>query len=108
MAVAPELAAVMLDTITWEPMIGSNQYAEPAGYGTPVKIRCRIDGATDEVRDVNGLVKISRNRIYLDDVYPIDPKDRITLPDGSRPVILSVNNLSGPTPGYMNYTEIIS
>lgn len=108
MAVAADLRAVMQDTITWERFLGVDRYSEPLGYGAAVKIPCRVEDSNQEIRTTDGLVKVARARLYLSDTYAIDPKDRITLPDGSQPVILQVFQYTVAIPNVMNWTEVVS
>lgn len=83
-------------TVTIEPFIGVNAYAEPQ-YGVPVQYSAFVQRKTKLVRDRTGREVVSTAQVYLDGTVNIGVQDRITLPDGSQPIVLSVEVLPDET-----------
>jgi len=83
-------------TVTIEPFIGVNAYAEPQ-YGLPATYPAFVQRKTKLVRDRTGREVVSTAQMYLDGTVSVGVQDRITLPDGSQPVILSVEVLPDET-----------
>jgi len=83
-------------TITLEPFTGVNTYGEPQ-YGTAVQYSAFVQRKTKLVRDRIGQEAVSTSQVYLNGTVNVDIQDRITLPDGSRPVILSIEALPDET-----------
>ncbi len=81
---------LMTQTVTVQPQSGNNAAGEPT-FGDAITIRCRIQGTIKEIRAADGLTRMSSALVILDGVYGIEPQDKLTLPDGTTPVILSVN-----------------
>jgi len=79
-------------TVTIEPYYGQNQYAEPI-YGLPIEYPAFVQRKTKLVRSAAGKEVVSTAQVYLNGTVNIDIQDRITLPDGSQPAILSVEVL---------------
>lgn len=82
---------MMIDTITLEPQTAIDGYSKPT-YGQAVEKRARVEYRTRLVRTVEGVEAVSTATTILFDVLAVDPTSRITLPDGSQPKILAVNN----------------
>lgn len=84
----------LMDSVCFlERKTGVNVNAE-ASYGPRQNIRCRVQGVSVEVRDAQSQTRIASTKVILDGVYGVTPQDKITLPDGSAPVILAVNQFS--------------
>lgn len=83
-------------TVTIESFIGVNAYAEPQ-YDLPVQYPAFVQHKTKLVRDRFGQEVVSTAQVYLDSAVEIGGQDRITLPDGSQPVILSIEALPDET-----------
>lgn len=67
-------------------------------YGAPtfaaaVNYRARVDFRTRLVRGPNAEMVVARGRAWLATVDAITAEDRVTLPDGSVPIILQVNQV---------------
>lgn len=90
MAVDAELKALMLQSITVKPRTAQNSYAE-ATYGTAVTRTCRIEQTKRLVRDAAGQEVVSSTQVYLDDVYSTAVTSEVTLPDGTKPDIITVD-----------------
>jgi hypothetical protein len=84
-------ARYLVHEIAIETFIGFDDYGAPS-YTAPAQYRARIVARPKMIRDATGQEVVSNSQAF---VYPIpDPKpsvkDRITLPDGSQPLILVV------------------
>jgi len=82
--------------VTIEPFTGVNAYGEPQ-YGAAVQYSAFVQRKTKLVRDRMGQEVVSTAQVYLDGSVDVGIQDRITLPDGSQPVILSIEALSDET-----------
>lgn len=88
----------MSSTITREPFVSHDKYGEET-YGAAVPIQCRVQEKIERVAIASGEEVLSRGRVYLGSITGVETKDRITLPDGTTPEILSVqkvNDEDGP------------
>ncbi len=85
-------------TVTVESYLGNNAYGEPQ-YGTPVQCPAFVQRKIKLVRDRTGREVVSTAQVYLDGSVNVGVQDRITLPDGNQPVILSVEALPDETGG---------
>jgi len=83
-------------TVKIESFTSINIYGEPQ-YGTAVQCSAFIEYKTKLVRDATGQEVVSTVQIYLDGSIDVNIQDRITLPDGSQPVILSIEALPDET-----------
>jgi hypothetical protein len=89
MAIDPDLLELMTEEVTIEP------YAARTGrgivsYGAGTAYQCRIVGKRRMVRDAEGAEIVSTRTIYLGSAPGVTVQDRLTLPNGDQPVILSV------------------
>lgn len=117
-----EFVELMQDLVTIEPRTGTNRYGN-ATYGPAITYVARVQGEAQEVRDMMGAIQISSAQIWAVPVvasnsgapgafqragqwyvvapfsYTPKPPDRLTLPDGTKPLILRTNmenDESGP------------
>lgn len=81
--------ASMPHVVVWEQRTGVDQYNRPT-YAAGVSITCYLDRRPRLVRSVDGQEVTSNTTVYLDGVYGLDHHDRLTLPSGRQPPILSV------------------
>ena len=79
-------------TITVEPWLSKDKYGQPS-FGPGVARTCRIEGKNKLVRALDGQERVSATTIYVYGAAGIGYKDRVTLPDGSRPIILAVEQM---------------
>jgi hypothetical protein len=77
-------------TATVEPWTGDNGYGERE-YGTARQVQGRYETGPRLVRSEGGREIVSSARLYFLD-ETIGVRDRVTLPDGSQPLILAVNS----------------
>jgi hypothetical protein len=81
------------ELITWAPQTGVDGYGQRL-YGSVVSLPSRIDHSTRLVRDAQGEERVSSTQVYLATHEPIGVLDRITLPDGTTPLLLRVDRLA--------------
>lgn len=89
MALEPAFLALMNQQVTVEPFASSNMYGEPA-FGDAVTMQARIEGRPQMVRTATGEERVASAVVYVDSTPVVSPRDRVTLPDGSTPLVLSV------------------
>ncbi len=67
-------------------------YGKPV-YLAPVSYPARVEGNVQMTRNASGAETVSNTTIYLAGDTAITPEDRLTLPSGLRPSILSIATL---------------
>ena len=90
---------LMPSTITVEPFTSRDSYGA-AVYGTAVSYRAHVFYKNHFVRGTDGELIAARGIIWIATANVISVNDRITLPDGTKPDLLSVGaaqNESGET-----------
>lgn len=88
----------MPSTITREPFVSHDKYGEKT-YGAGESIQCRIQEREERVAIASGEEVLARGRVYLGEITGIATVDKVTLPDGTTPEILTVrkvNDEDGP------------
>lgn len=74
---------------------GYDEWGKPT-YGAPVNMKCYIEEKVQMVRDQAGSERASNTTLYVAG-GPIDPHDRITMPDSfyglKEPPIIGVSNV---------------
>ena len=79
--------------IAVEPWTGQNVYGD-ATYGTSVSMPARISKKPKLVRADDGRETVAGSIAWVDPAFvTIGPKDRVTLPDGSTPPVLSIDRI---------------
>ena len=86
------LAARLRQPVIVERWLGQDAYAKPI-YSAPVTLMGQVSGVAQMVRTVTGSEVASNTTIILPGDAAIGVKDRLTLPDGTRPAILSVTTV---------------
>ena len=89
MAFEDEFLDVMVDTVLWEKMTGTDEYGNRL-YADPVTIQCRVAPKSVQVLDAHGNEIISKAAVYTAGDFNIGANDRITLPDGEADPVLRV------------------
>jgi len=89
MAFEDEFLDVMVDTVLWEKMTGTDQYGNRT-YAAPVRIQCRIAPKYVQLLDPHGNEIVSKANIYTAGDYAITPDDLITQPNGEADPVLRV------------------
>lgn len=99
----PALLALLQQRVTIEPYTEADPFGAP-GYGPPVEYPARVVGEMRMVRTPDGEEVVSSTKVTIpgppDGPEAVDPRSRITLPDGSQPPILAA-------PGYPDETGTI-
>ena len=97
----PELRDWFIDTITIEPRIGTTQTGQPR-YGPPVMYQARVEDKVQLVRDFRGVERATTHRIYVgEEGFVITGDDRLTIPDGTKPLIIAITKLDDDTGPYL-------
>lgn len=78
------------ESITLEPYV-SQTSGHVRTYGTAVTIPANIAEVEKLVRDDQGIEKVVSSVVAIPPGTTISNKDRMTLPDGSQPVIVSIS-----------------
>jgi hypothetical protein len=79
----------MCESLTIEPATTIHSYGRYS-FGTAVNVAARIVPKTQKIIDKNGQDVISSAEIYVDSSATVTVNDRITLPDGTKPIILAL------------------
>jgi hypothetical protein len=88
MGVVGAVARHFVDTVTVEPFLGRDKYAQPS-FGAPRDVAARVEYTPRLVRTIEGREVVGSTVVYTAD-QDITADDRLTLPDGKQPVILSI------------------
>jgi hypothetical protein len=114
-AIARSVTDSLQVTITHEAWIGNDAYGAPL-FATAVARAALSEQKQVLRRTANGENVLSRTKLtFLDPISgngadgrrePFDPRDRITLPDGTTGPILDVSGLADPTTSYPYMYEV--
>jgi len=85
----PELLELLTQTVTVKPKTGRGGYGKKT-VGTAVTYPARVTKKQRLVRSADGTEQMSRGFVRLDGNAVVNPQDEITLPDGTTPKILAV------------------
>lgn len=91
-AARARIRARMTETLTWERATGRDAYARPT-YAAGQVVPCMIQERNQLVRTRDGQEHASRATIWVPANSGVNLGDRITLPDGTRPLILDVQHI---------------
>ena len=100
------LTNLLNQTITLSTFNSTDKYGD-CSYNSPVSYKARVERRIKIVRSMQGMEAVSTAAIYLDGTVSLDSKgrDKITLPDGSTPIILAISDgIDGGGATY--YTEV--
>jgi hypothetical protein len=85
----PTLKAMLTQTVTLEAYQGQDSYGVPT-YAAAVSLAARVQYRPRRIVTAQGEERTSRARVFLDGAGPaIDLRDRLSLPDGTRPALLT-------------------
>lgn len=104
MAIDPALQALCPNTVTIAPWSSADSYGKPT-YGTAVTHTCLLVKMPRMVRTVTGQERVSTAQVYLTSAPGTSVKDRVTLPDGTTPVIMHVDTY--PSDTVTSYFEVL-
>lgn len=115
-ATAKSLTASLQNTITIKPWIGTQDAFGKPRYGSPVEISAVVDPKQKERRTSSGKIVMTTCYIVILEslesngaagrVEPVDPRDVVTLPDGTTSPIVDVAGFMDPTIARPFYSEI--
>ena len=97
-----EFDEFLTDEVTREEYTGQNDYGEPS-FGGAVTLKARVVYKPELVATGAGQISstvsevVSTAKVYCSGVPQWGNRDRITLPDGSQPVILAVHTYPDET-----------
>lgn len=109
MTLDPSLLELLPDEITIEPF-ESTTVNQSSSYGTAVTYRAQVVAEFERVIDRNGREVKSSARVLIPERVHIDPRSRITLPEGwvpRQPPIISVKPVGGVASMQLDSTEIL-
>lgn len=104
MAVDLELREMFNQTVTIEPYSSANAYGE-SSFSTGVAYLARTETKARLFRRSDGVEVVAVAVTYLADAPTVSTKDRITLPDGTKPPIVAVESDPDET-GAAYYTAV--
>jgi len=84
----------LTQTVSIAPYSGSNEYGEST-YGSAVTYDARVVMTQKVLVDDKGNKRLSSCQIYLDGSCPVTSISKITLSDGTSPLILDVKTVYG-------------
>ena len=99
MALDVEFLDMLTETVAIKPWSSQDEYTEPT-YGTSVNYKARVSGKRTLVRNAEGQEVVSTHAVYLGQYLAASTKDEITLPDGTKPPVLSVKQSPDDAGGY--------
>lgn len=99
MTVSANLLRLCPHTVQIAPFSSSNSYGEPS-FGSDVAYTCLIEKKPRRVLGFDNKEIVSSVTVYLTSAPSISPRDRITLPDGSKPQILSFGTFPSKSGDY--------
>jgi hypothetical protein len=85
-----EFLDMMPHLITFEPNVGTNLYSKPS-YGSPQTVRGRVVYGAQKTTNEGGQEVVARGKVTVGATLGLTPKYRMTLPDGTQPVIINVD-----------------
>lgn len=106
MAISRALRQLCPHTVSIELWSSQNSYGEPS-YAAAATYSCLIEKRPRLVRALDGKEVVSGAAVYLTEaVSGLTPKARVTLPDGSTPVILSVSTFPNKSGDYFSVIHL--
>jgi len=84
-----DFSDMLTETITVYTRTGADSYGKPI-FGGGVSYSCRIQWRNTLVRDARGEEVVASGNALLQGAPALSSDDKVTLPDGSEPLILTV------------------
>lgn len=84
-----DFSDLFTETITHEEFGGRNSYSKRS-FGSPANYSARVVKINKLVKASDGGEVLSTTQVWIQGTPTVTPEDRITLPDGTTPIILSV------------------
>ena len=99
MAFIDEFKDLLKETVTISPWVSQDAYGAVT-YGMPVSYKARIGHSNKIFRGAEGQEIVAQAKVWLGATNVVSTKDRITMPDGTTPPIISTERFfdeSGPS-----------
>lgn len=93
MPVDPEFAEMMPHTVTVYGSATLDKYGKQSYAGSGTSYQCRLIWDERMTRDTQGREIVEAGRAIVFGVATVDVDDKIELPDGSTPLVVTVSNL---------------
>jgi len=103
--VAKTVTADLRDTVTHEAWSSVDGFGKPT-YASGVSRSAIVEHKQHLLRNSNGQETLSSHRLLFLEPVAIDPRDRLTLSDGTTASILSVNGVMDPSTDAPYYAEV--
>lgn len=87
-----EFKDLMTHSIVRRAFTGRNSYGKPTYSTSGSTYTARVVNKQKLVRTTAGIEQISTVTAYVASTGSFDPEDKVTLPDGTSPSILAINN----------------
>lgn len=114
-ALAASLTADLQDGVTVARWTGTDGYNKPS-YAAVITVQALVENKQRQIRTVAGEVVQSRTKVTIltpmtaqgsaKRKEPLDPRDKITMPDGRTGPILDIQGLIDPSTGYPYMLEV--
>ncbi|HEX6827156.1 MAG TPA: hypothetical protein VF077_12635 [Nitrospiraceae bacterium] len=91
-------------SVTHRAYTGQDVYGTPT-YAAPHTVLSRLEASVRRFVDSTGTERVSRSRLFLDELAVVSLRDQVTLPDGTRPPLLQVDQVLTPA-GHLDHWEI--
>ena len=106
MSVLDDFSELMIQSVTYRPVASRDVYGKPS-YGASVSYRARVVHKTLRTSNqFSGQDWVGNGIIYLGAyITTIDPDDEWTLPDGSKPQVVRLENYPDEVGNY--YSQVI-
>lgn len=84
---------VMTSTLTVNRLTGvsTDGYGRPAYSTAALTLRCRVTEKQTLVRSFDGTQEVAKTVCWVRSTSSFSPSDRVTLPDGTTPPLISLN-----------------
>jgi len=97
---------MLTETVIHRSCTGQDAYGKPT-YGGAVNRPARIAYQLTTVMTAQGGERVSTTVVYCDGDFAITLRDKLTLPDGTSPVIQAIYSPTDPTqPGTVDHHEL--
>lgn len=88
-----DIRQLAFQTVAIEPYLSDDKYGEPS-FSASADHSCRVVHRTREIRTSEQQVRLSTTQVYLLAATSVNPRSRVTLPDGTKPPIIQVETLN--------------
>lgn len=100
-----DFADVLLQTVTLAALSSTSGYGKPS-FAAGTEYKARVVYKTQSIKNADGQDVMAHGVVWMKGSPVVAPEDQITLPDGSTPVILSLDRYADETGGY-HHTRVV-